>query len=183
LNAVWVFVALSIQCGCGAALVAQETKAVETRLGDFLSVPGSAIYYQEGGSAPQTVVLLHDGVLDSAVWDEVWSELCKKFHVVRYDRRGYGRSPASSEGYWETDDLAALLRRLKIARGTIVGSSHGGEISIDFALAHPEMVQQLVLVGAVLGGMPYSALSGAWRCAGQTVAEGRHPRSDRRGAK
>ena len=121
LNAVWVFVALSIQCGCGAALVAQETKAVETRFGDFLSVPGSAIYYQECGSAPQTVLLLHDGVLDSAVWDDVWPELCKKFHVVRYDRRGYGQSPESSEGYWETDDLAALLRRLKIARGTIVG--------------------------------------------------------------
>jgi pimeloyl-ACP methyl ester carboxylesterase len=54
------------------------------------------------------------------------------------------------------DDLATLLHHLKVPRAVLVGSSHGGELSIDFALAHPEMVQQLVLVGAVVSGMPYS---------------------------
>src|SRR5438552_9554284 len=49
-----------------------------------------------------------------------------------------------------------LLHHLKITRAAIVGSSHGGELSIDFTLAHPEMVRQLVLVGAVVSGMPYS---------------------------
>src|SRR5207237_10703447 len=43
-----------------------------------------------------------------------------------------------------------------ITRAAIVGRSHGGELSIDFTLAHPEMVQQLVLVGAVVSVMPYS---------------------------
>jgi len=51
---------------------------------------------------------------------------------------------------------AALLRQLKVSRAAIVGSSHGGELSINFTLAHPEIVQQLVLVGAVVGGLPYS---------------------------
>lgn len=37
-----------------------------------------------------------------------------------------------------------------------MGSSHGGEISINFTLDHPEIVEQLVLVGAVVGGMPYT---------------------------
>jgi len=31
-----------------------------------------------------------------------------------------------------------------------------GKISVNFALEHPEMTQELVLVGAVVGGMPYS---------------------------
>jgi 3-oxoadipate enol-lactonase len=101
-------------------------------------------------------VLVHDGVLHSAAWDEVWPEFCKHFHAVRYDRRGYGRSPEATTGYFAADDLAALLRHLKVTRVAIVGSSHGGEISINFTLDHPEMVQQLVLVGAVVGGMPYS---------------------------
>jgi pimeloyl-ACP methyl ester carboxylesterase len=104
----------------------------------------------------EAVVLVHDGVLHSAAWDEVWPEFCKHFRTIRYDRRGYGRSPAATEGYFATDDLAALLRHLKLSHAAIVGSSHGGEISINFALDHPEMVQQLVLVGAVVGGMPYS---------------------------
>jgi 3-oxoadipate enol-lactonase len=125
-------------------------------LGSFLSIDGAKIYFEECGTSPQTVVLLHDGVIHSAVWDEVWPEFCKHFHTIRYDRRGYGRSPAATSWYSETDDLAALLRHLKVNRATIVGSSHGGEISINFALDHPEIVQQLVLVGAVVGGMPYS---------------------------
>ena len=44
-----------------------------------------------------------------------------------------------------------------VARAAIVASSHGGELAIDFTLDHPDMVQQLVLVGAVVGGMPYTA--------------------------
>jgi pimeloyl-ACP methyl ester carboxylesterase len=101
-------------------------------------------------------VLVHDGVLHSAAWDDVWKDFCKHFHAIRYDRRGYGRSPVATHGYYATDDLVAVLRHLKLKRVAIVGSSHGGEISINFTLDHPEMVEQLVLVGAVVGGMPYT---------------------------
>jgi 3-oxoadipate enol-lactonase len=124
--------------------------------GSFVEVEGSKLYYEECGTAPQTVVLIHDGVVHSAVWDEVWPEFCKHFHVIRYDRRGYGRSPAATTWYSEADDLLSLLRHLKLNRVALVGSSHGGELSIDFTLAHPEIVQQLVLVGPVVSGMPYS---------------------------
>jgi pimeloyl-ACP methyl ester carboxylesterase len=119
-------------------------------------VDGAKLYYEECGSAPQVVVLVHDGVLHSAAWDEVWPDFCKHFHTIRYDRRGYGRSPVATQGYYATDDLAAVLRQLKLKRVAIVGSSHGGEISINFTLDHPEIVEQLVLVGAVVGGMPYT---------------------------
>jgi pimeloyl-ACP methyl ester carboxylesterase len=131
-------------------------KELGTGAGAYVEVPGGKLYYEECGSSTQTVVLLHDGVLHSAAWDEVWPAFCKHFHAIRYDRRGYGRSPAATAGYFESDDLASLLRHLKVPRATIIGSSHGGEITINFALDHPEMVQQLVLVGAVVGGMPYS---------------------------
>ena len=127
-----------------------------TAQGSFVEVNGAKLYYQECGSAPRSVVLVHDGVLDSTVWDDVWPEFCRHFHVIRYDRRGYGRSPAATEGHYATDDLAAILHHLNQKRVAIVGSSHGGEISINFTLDHPEMVEQLVLVGAVVGGMPYS---------------------------
>jgi 3-oxoadipate enol-lactonase len=134
--------------------LAQEQNA--SPQGSFLEVDGAKLYYEECGSAPQVVVLVHDGVLHSAAWDEVWPDFCKHFHTIRYDRRGYGRSPVATQGYYATDDLAAILRHLKVKRAAIVGSSHGGEISINFTLDHPEVVEQLVLVGAVVGGMPYT---------------------------
>jgi pimeloyl-ACP methyl ester carboxylesterase len=131
--------------------------AIKVQAADsFVDVENGKIYYEECGNAPQTVVLLHDGIAHSVGWDGVWPAFCAKFHMIRYDRRGYGKSPAATTWYYETDDLATLLRHLKIARAAIVGSSHGGEVSINFALVHPEMVQQLVLVGAVVSGFPYS---------------------------
>jgi pimeloyl-ACP methyl ester carboxylesterase len=95
-------------------------------------------------------------VVDSAVWDEVWPAFCRQFHTIRYDRRGYGRSPAATTWYSEIDDLAALLHQLSVSSAVLVGSSHGGELSIDFALAHPDAVQQLVLIGPVVSGLPYT---------------------------
>jgi 3-oxoadipate enol-lactonase len=139
-----------------AAARAQSAPAARATPGAFVQVDGSQLYYEECGTAPLTVVLIHDGVVDSAVWDDVWPDFCRHFHAVRYDRRGYGRSPAATTWYSEVDDLAALLRHLEVPHAVLVGSSHGGELSINFTLAHPEIVQQLVLVGAVVGGMPYS---------------------------
>ena len=122
----------------------------------FVDVEGSKLYYEECGTGPAAVILIHDGIAHSAVWDDVWPEFCKHFHTIRYDRRGYGRTPASTTWYTEVEDLAALLRQRKVSRAVLVGSSHGGELSIDFTLRYPNVVQQLVLVGAVVSGLPYS---------------------------
>jgi 3-oxoadipate enol-lactonase len=134
----------------------QSVAAARSGAGSFVPVEGSKIYYEECGAGSRPVILIHDGVVNSAVWDQVWPEFCRHFHTIRYDRRGYGRSPAADTWYSETDDLAALLRDLKVVNAVLVGSSHGGELSIDFTLGHPELVRQLVLVGPVVSGMPYS---------------------------
>ena len=68
------------------------------------------------GTGPQAVVLLHDGVVNSSVRDDVWASFCKRFHTIRYDRRGYGRSQETKSPYYEADDVAALLNSRKIAQ-------------------------------------------------------------------
>lgn len=122
----------------------------------YLDVSGSKIYYEEGGSGP-AIVLLHDGLLASAVWDEIWPSLATKYRVIRYDRRGYGRSDSVTSSFSPTKDLAKLLRHLKVQRALIVGSSSGGALAIDFAIVHPEMVDGLFLLGPVLHGMDFNA--------------------------
>ena len=141
-----------------AALVANAPARAQSAppQGSFLEVDGAKLYYEECGSAPHTVVLVHDGVLHSAAWDDVWPDFCKHFHAIRYDRRGYGRTPVATAPYTEIEDLAALLRQRKVSHAVLVGSSHGGALSIDFTLRYPGVVQQLVLVGAVVSGFPYS---------------------------
>src|SRR5690349_2399898 len=129
------------------AVMGSASAAAPQGSSGFVPVQGSRLYYEECGTGAPPVILIHDGILDSSVWDDVWPQFCASFHTVRYDRPGYGRSPESASYHFEVDDLAELLRHLKITPVTLVGSSHGAELSIDFTLAHPEWIEQLVLIG------------------------------------
>ena len=124
--------------------------------GSFADVDGGRIYYETCGSDGPAIVLLHDGVAHSAGWDGVWPLLCKDFHVVRYDRRGYGRSPEAKAAYSPLDDLKAVMAAAKIDHAAMVGSSNGGGLAIDFTLLHPEAVDHLVVVGPEVSGLRYS---------------------------
>src|SRR5262249_40904422 len=99
------------------------------------------------------VVLLHDGLLHSVVWDRVWAPLCRAHHVVRYDRRGYGRSPAATAAFSPEEDLLRVMEGTHVSRATLVGSSSGTALALDFALAHPDRVEALALIGPVVHGM------------------------------
>jgi pimeloyl-ACP methyl ester carboxylesterase len=138
---------------CAPFARAGQTEVASKTVNGRLEISGSKIYYEECGSGPSAVVLLHDGLLHSVTWDAVWKPLCGRYHTVRYDRRGYGRSEAPKTSFTPSEDLYALLTHLKIEHAVVVGSSSGGALAIDFALAHPEMVDGLFLIGPVVDGM------------------------------
>src|ERR1051325_10852567 len=93
------------------------------------------IYFEEKGSGP-AVVLIHGGQLDRRMWDAQFDELAKEFRVVRYDLRGFGKSPPPTKGFSNEDDLARLMDRLKIKRARFVGLSLGAAVAVDFAITH-----------------------------------------------
>lgn len=124
--------------------------------GAFVEANGTRLYYQECGTGPDAVILLHDGVANSAVWEDVWPSFCQRFHTLRYDRRGYGRSPETKAPYYEADDLAALINNRKIKHAALVASSHGGQVALEFALRYPAYVADLIVIGPAATGFPYS---------------------------
>ena len=138
------------------SISAPSSAASQNSAGSYLDLNGAKLHYEECGTGPDALVLIHDGIVHSAVWDDVWGPFCNEFHTIRYDRPGYGLSAPATRWHTETDDLFALLRRLKIRRAVLVGSSHGGAIAINFTLEHPAMVEELVLVGAVVDGYGFS---------------------------
>jgi pimeloyl-ACP methyl ester carboxylesterase len=123
----------------------------------FAEAEGGKVAYETCGSGPKAIVLLHDGILHSAAYDDVWPLLCQRFKVVRYDRRGYGATPAATAPFASVDDLAAVMKAAGIAHATLVGSSAGSGIAVDFALAHPDAVDGLVLAGPWVSGFKPSA--------------------------
>jgi 3-oxoadipate enol-lactonase len=133
-----------------------ESPGREKQTSGYLDVGDSKIYYETRGSGP-AIVLLHDGLLSSPTWDDVWEGLANRHQVIRYDRRGYGRSEVPTQSYSSTGDLQKLLAHMKVQHGVIAGSSSGGALAIDFAIEHPEMVDGLFLIGPVVHGMDFSA--------------------------
>jgi 3-oxoadipate enol-lactonase len=140
--------------GVGAQTIPSSAPA-----GNFIDIGGVKLWYEECGSTNASgagVVLLHDGLIHSITWDGVWAQLCAKYHVVRYDRRGYGRSDPATAPFVPEEDLYKVMRQAHINRAIIVGNSSGGGLALDFALAHPEMVDALLLIGPVVHGMASS---------------------------
>jgi 3-oxoadipate enol-lactonase len=155
----WEEVAMSLRAlgfACSLAVLAALPASAQSSDGAFANVESGRVWYQTCGSGPKAMVLIHDGTLHSAAWDDVWPLFCKDFHVVRYDRRGYGRSPAATQPYSRTDDLLAVMHAAGMEHAVMVGASAGGGIAVDFTLAHPKPVDRLVLVGPSISGLRYS---------------------------
>ena len=123
--------------------------------GGYLDVGGAKIYYETRGNGP-ALVLVHDGLLHREVWNEQWETYSKSYRVIRYDRRGYGRSEAAKQPYSEIEDLHALLAHLRVSRAALIGSSAGSGLVMEYALAHPQIIERLILVGPVVGGLSFS---------------------------
>ena len=161
----WVICVSWLWLGVASVAGAQQNTSAKTAAapataaaGNFVDVGGGKIWYEECGadSDGANVVLLHDGLVHSVTWDAVWAPLCAKYHVVRYDRRGYGRSESAATVFNPVEDLNKVMQQVNMKRGIIVGCSSGGGLALDFAVAHPEMVTGLFLIGPVVHGMASS---------------------------
>jgi 2-succinyl-6-hydroxy-2,4-cyclohexadiene-1-carboxylate synthase len=93
-------------------------------------------------------VLVHGFTQTAASWDAIEYRLTALGHeVVALDAPGHGAHAGTHLGLWKGADLLAA----EGGRGTWVGYSMGGRLSLHVALAHPDNVERLVLVGATAG--------------------------------
>lgn len=107
------------------------------------------------GDGP-AVVLIHEGICDSRMWDPQWESFPRSHRVLRYDLRGYGRSPIGPGRFSNARDLIELVEQQGIASASLIGVSVGGRIALEVALARPELVEALVLVGSGLPNHDWS---------------------------
>jgi 3-oxoadipate enol-lactonase len=113
------------------------------------------LYREVAGEGPP-LVLVHEGICDSRMWDPQWEKFQQTHRVVRYDLRGFGQSPLAPGRYSHPADLIALLEELALGPATLVGVSMGGGVSLQVAVARPELVSALVLVGSGVRGHDWS---------------------------
>ena len=105
---------------------------------------------ESGDPAGRAVVLLHGMKFQAETWRELGTlaQLADQgLRVLAVDMPGFGRSPAHPLPPGEV--VHRLLDKLDIDRAVLVGPSMGGRIALEYAIAHPERLAGLVLVGAV----------------------------------
>jgi len=121
---------------------------------DFGVTTGAAtIAGVHAGDGPP-LVLLHAGVADHRMWRDQIAAFDSDFHVIAYARREFGQTESPNEPFSQVDDLTAVLGHLGVGPAILVGSSQGGRVAIDFALADPGGVEALVLVSTAISGAP-----------------------------
>jgi pimeloyl-ACP methyl ester carboxylesterase len=116
------------------------------------------ISYKDYGQG-RPVVLIHGWPLSKDMWEYQIDDLVNAgLRVIKYDRRGFGKSDKPWNGYdydTLTDDLHALLKQLDVKDSVLVGfSMGGGEVARYVSRYGTERVSKIVLISSVL---PYLA--------------------------
>ncbi len=118
-----------------------------------ISLHGERVSYRLAGRGP-LLVLLHGIAGTSSTWDEVLPALARGHTVLAPDLLGHGASGKPQGDYSlgaYANAVRDLLEALGLKRGTLVGHSLGGGVSLQFAYQFPERCERLVLVSS--GGL------------------------------
>jgi 3-oxoadipate enol-lactonase len=117
----------------------------------FIELHGARHHYVSKGQGPP-IVFVHGLGGSLHGWYGVMENLSLHHHVVALDLRGHGRSDdhrsSVSIADW-ADDVAALLDALELPAVTLVGHSSGTLVAQHLAIARPESVDALVLLGGI----------------------------------
>lgn len=111
---------------------------------------GAGALHVERVGTGDPVVLLHGFTQTGRLWGRFGEELSRSHELVLIDLPGHGGSSEVRADLWSTatllDEVVAGIQPF-----SLVGYSLGGRVALHLALARPERVRRLVLIGATAG--------------------------------
>jgi haloalkane dehalogenase len=123
----------------------------------MVSAPGGQLHVRDFPGAEPALVVLHGFPDDSRIYDQVAPLLAPR-RVVAVDWLGFGRSdriePGSVDGARHEEGLRAVLDSLELGPVGLVAHDASGPDAIDFALAEPGRVGQIILLNTYYGHAP-----------------------------
>ena len=125
----------------------------KSKKGKYIDLGDAKIYIEEYGEG-EPLLLLHGNNGSIEHFYRQIPSFAKYFRVIAIDTRGQGRSTDLSSGPYSYDgfsaDLYKITKALALQKVNVVGWSDGGNTALTFNLAHPEMVNKIVTIGANL---------------------------------
>lgn len=126
-----------------------QTKSLDDR---YIKVGFVNTRYWELGNKGTTVILLHSAGASVEYWAYNIDKLAQYHQVYAVDLVGSGRSdkpPASYSLAYQAQFISDFMDALSIKHASLIGSSIGGGIALQFALMFPEKLDKLVLVNSL----------------------------------
>ncbi len=116
----------------------------------------TALWSASSGPLDAPLVLLIHGSMDrSTGMLKLSRALDERFLVLRYDRRGYGRSAPHAGPFTMASQVGDALDVLDGRRAVLVGHSYGGNVALALAASRPELVAGVALYESPLSWMPW----------------------------
>jgi len=119
---------------------------------------GVRLYYEEAGRG-FPVVFVHEFADDLYSWEPQLRYFSRRYRCIAFNARGYPPSdvPKSVSKYSQalaTDDIAGVMRHLKLRKAHIIGCSMGGLATLHFGLRYARLARSLTVIGAGYGSDP-----------------------------
>src|SRR5262245_23806983 len=132
-------------------LLPTSVRSEEANRARYAAVNGLNMYFEIHGIGMPLVLIHGGGSTIQSTYGRVLPELAKRHRVIAVELQAHGHTldidrPLSFEQ--DADDVAALLKQLKIEKADIMGFSNGGTTALQIGIRHPELVNKLVLLSA-----------------------------------
>lgn len=124
----------------------------------FLSLMGMQVHYRDEGNPndPTPLILIHGTSSSLNTWDSVVkiiiSQTGNKTRIIRFDLPAFGLTGPNPEnnyaGAYYVNFVDSFLNELQIKKCNISGNSLGGGIAWQYAVAHADKVNKLILLDA-----------------------------------
>jgi pimeloyl-ACP methyl ester carboxylesterase len=119
---------------------------------------GVRLYYEEAGKGAP-IVFVHEFAGDLRSWEPQMRYFSRRYRCIAFNARGYPPSdvPEARSAYSQriaADDIANVMKYLRLPKAHIIGCSMGGFATVHFGLIYPRLASSLTAVGVGYGADP-----------------------------
>ena len=114
----------------------------------FVYIDGNKIRYLESGNSDKTLLLIHGLGASAERWEFV-IPLLKNYKLIVPDLIGFGFSDKPLVDYtpeFFSDFLSKFFKKINLEKTNIIGSSLGGQITVEYVANNPTSIEKLILV-------------------------------------
>jgi pimeloyl-ACP methyl ester carboxylesterase len=128
------------------------TTMAQSSPGKYANVNGLKMYYEIHGKGFPLVLIHGGGSTIGTTFGRVLPALAKTHQVIAVEMQAHGHTADVDRPFTfqqDADDIAELLKQLKITKADIFGFSNGASTTLEVAIRHPQLVNKIVVASTM----------------------------------